>query len=65
MSRPLFCQLGPWAYALSTWRCRAQRRASDFLHRTPFADTLAAERLPVVVYRHSSLICRTLGQVDP
>ncbi len=65
MSRPLFCQLGPWAYALSTWRCRAQRRASDFLHRTPFADTLVAERLPVVVYRHSSLICRTLGQVDP
>ena len=37
MSRPLFCQLGPWAYALSTWRCRAQRRAADFLRRVPFA----------------------------
>ena len=65
MSRPLFCQLGPWAYALSTWRCRAQRRAADFLRRVPFALTHSDSRLPVVVYRHSSLICRTLGQVDP
>ena len=65
MSRPLFCQLGPWAYALSTWRCRAQRRAADFLRRVPFALTHSESRLPVVVYRHSSLICRTLGQVDP
>ena len=64
MSRPLFCQLGPWAYALSTWRCRAQRRAADFLRRVPFALTHSDSRLPVVVYRHSSLICRTLGQVD-
>lgn len=65
MSRPLFCQLGPWAYVLSTWRCRAQRRAADFLRRVPFALTHSDSRLPVVVYRHSSLICRTLGQVDP
>lgn len=65
MSRPLFCQLGPWAYALSTWRCRAQRRAADFLRRIPFALTHSDSRLPMVVYRHSSLICRTLGQVDP
>ena len=34
MSRPLFCQLGPWAYTLSTWRCRAQRYVWDFLCRT-------------------------------
>lgn len=65
MSRPLFCQLGPWAYALSTWRCRAQRRAADFLRRVPFALMHSDSRLPVVVYRHSSLICRTLVQVDP
>lgn len=65
MKRILFCQLGPWAYALSTWRCQLQRRICDAVKRVPFALRRTEQSLPCVVYRHASLICRTLGDIDP
>jgi len=50
---------------LSVFRCRLSRRVRDFLSfRTVFAKQ-SDERLPVVLYRHSSLIRRTLGNVEP
>ncbi len=61
--RRLFCEWGPAAYWLSTQRCRLQRRLSDAVKQTAFAEEKGG-LLPVCVYRHSSLICRTLGDVD-
>lgn len=62
--RRLFCQLGPWAYNVSRWRCIMQRRVRDLFSREQFATTFCSDRLPVVVYRHSSLIRRRLGNID-
>lgn len=62
--RRLFCQLGPWAYTISRHRCIMQRKINDLLGREKFAETLSADRLPVVIYRHSSLIRRRLGNID-
>lgn len=64
MSRKLFCELGPWAYWLSSAKCRVTRRISDALSRDEFAAKRSEEPLPVLIYRHNSLILRRLGQVD-
>ncbi len=62
--RRLFCELGPWAYELSRRRCIIKRKISDLFGAEQFAGTFSAGRLPVVIYRHSSLIRRRLGNVD-
>ena len=60
----LFCQLGPAAYAVSVAKQCAVRRLQDAAARTPFCG-LQAGLLPVVLYRHNSLIRRTLGNTRP
>ncbi len=64
MARKLFCQLGPWAYQLSVVKCRMERRLRDYLSGARFACQRVPDPLPVLIYRHSSLIRRSLGQVD-
>ena len=64
MARKRFYELGPAAYALSAAKCRATRRLSDAVGGCRFAADRSPELLPVLVYRHSSLIRRRLGQVD-
>ena len=64
MHRKLFCQLGPAAYAVSVAKQCAVRRLQDAAARTPFCG-LQAGLLPVVLYRHNSLIRRTLGNTRP
>lgn len=64
MARKQFCQLGPAAYAISAAKCRAVRRLSDAVSGGAFAASRQAEPLPVLIYRHSSLIRRQLGRVD-
>lgn len=64
MSRKLFCELGPWAYRLSSAKCRMARRISDATKRAAFASVQSAEPLPALIYRHNSLIFRRLGQVN-
>ena len=64
MSRPLFCQLSPAAYRISTEKCIALRKIRDALAHTALADAHLDAPLPVVLYRHSSLIRRRLGNVD-
>lgn len=64
MSRKLFCQLCPQAYALSVAKQCAVRCCHDMAVHTPFCiqqKTL----LPQVIYRHKSLIRRTLGNTRP
>ena len=64
MAHKRFYQLGPAAYAISTAKCRAVRRLSDTVRGGRFAADRSPEPLPVVIYRHNSLIRRRLGQVD-
>ena len=64
MHRKLFCQLGPAAYAVSVAKQCAVRRLQDVAARTPFCG-LQAGLLPAVLYRHNSLIRRTLGNTRP
>ncbi len=63
MGRKLFCQLSPTAYRISVEKNRMQRRLKDMITK----QTLAEEKgqpLPITIYRHGSLIRRTLGNVD-
>ena len=64
MARKLFCQICPLTYRISTWKGRAVRRIKDGLSGCRFARTGQEKPLPVLIYKHSSLIRRRLGNVD-
>lgn len=64
MARKLFCELSPTAYKLSVLKGCALRRLRDAVSGQRFAKTKSAEPLPHIVYKHASLIRRTLGNVD-
>lgn len=63
MERKLFCEISPLTYNISVKKCIIQRNIKDFLKHTNFSLE-KGEILPVVLYRHSSLIRRKLGNVD-
>ena len=62
--RVLFCELAPWTYRLSVRKCIMVRKMQDAFSRQKFASRRSEDKLPVVVYRHSSLIRRKLGNTD-
>ena len=64
MKRILFCEICPFAYRLSTEKEILKRHLKDTLHKTRFAHQRTDDSLPVVVYRHNSLIRRRLGNVN-
>ena len=64
MRRKLFCELSPWTFRLSVEKCILARKLSDKLKMVRFAQTKSSAPLPVVVYRHNSLIRRKLGNTD-
>ena len=64
MSRKLFCELCPFTYRLSMEKEILKRRMQDLVQRVPFATQRTKEQLPVLVYRHNSLIRRRLGNVN-
>ena len=64
MRRILFCEICPFAYRLSTEKEILKRHLKDTLHKTRFAHQRTQDSLPVVVYRHNSLIRRRLGNVN-
>jgi vancomycin resistance protein VanW len=63
MQRKLFCELSPYTYYLSVKKERLKRYIKDWPIRAGFAKT-KSEPLPVVIYRHNSLIRRKLGNVS-
>ena len=63
MARKLFCEISPLTYAISVKKMRMQRRIKDFLGKNKFAKGQRAP-LPVLIYKHSLLIRRKLGNVD-
>lgn len=64
MKRKLFCETSPLAYRISMEKEILKRRLKDMLGSTHFARERSTTPLPVVVYRHNSLIRRRLGNVN-
>ena len=64
MSRKLFCQISPFTYKISTIKCRTVRRIQNLFSANPFVKTKQEEKLPVLIYKHNSLIRRKLGNTQ-
>lgn len=64
MSRKLFCELCPFTYWLSMEKEILKRNLQDRLYKTAFARERVGDSLPVVIYKHNSLIRRRLGNVN-
>ncbi|MCM1024116.1 MAG: VanW family protein [Prevotella sp.] len=67
MKRRLFCQISPFTYRLSTAKCIFLRRLKNFFAAVSgkrFSVEISREKLPVTLYKHSSLIRRRLGNAD-
>lgn len=62
--RKLFCEISPLTHKISTRKCILLRKLRDFFSKEKFAKKKEAEKLPVLVYKHNSLIRRKLGNVD-
>ena len=62
--RKLFCEISPLTYKISTHKCIAVRKLKDSISSDNFAKVKNNNKLPVVVYKHNSLIRRKLGNVD-
>lgn len=61
--RKLFCEISPLTYAISMQKMRIIRHIKNIFSGTRFAKT-KADPLPILVYKHTSLIRRKLGDVD-
>lgn len=64
MKRKLFCEISPFTYKISVLKCRTVKRIKNVLSGQRFAREKSNEKLPVVIYKHNSLIRRTLGNVN-
>ena len=64
MPRKLFCEISPFTYRLSMEKEILKRHLKDLIHKIRFARERTTNNLPVVIYRHNSLIRRRLGNVN-
>lgn len=64
MARKLFCEISPFTYKISTYKEILKRNIQDRKADIDFATEKSKDTLPVVVYKHKSLIRRKLGNVD-
>jgi len=64
MSRKLFCEISPTTYKISRQKNILQRKISDTFSAQHFAKEKSSEPLPILIYKHKSLIRRVLGNVD-
>lgn len=64
MARKLFCELCPLTYKISVFKGIIARKIKDLPKIKSFAKTKSDSELPSVIYKHSSLIRRTLGNVN-
>lgn len=62
--RMLFCEIAPWAYSISLKKGIFLRKMKDFFGNEKPARIKSETHLPILIYRHSSLIRRKLGNVD-
>lgn len=64
MKHKLFCEISPLTYRLSVEKEIVKRNLKDLSQRVRFARERSKSELPLVVYRHNSLIRRRLGNVN-
>lgn len=64
LKRKLFSELSPLTYEISVKKNIWQRNLQDFIQPEKLAQTKSDARLPVSVYKHTSLIRRKLGNTD-
>ena len=64
MKRKMFCEISPFTYRLSVEKEILKRHLKDALRKTNFAKERTDKSLPVLIYRHNSLIRRRLGNVN-
>jgi vancomycin resistance protein VanW len=62
--RKLFCEISPFTYRLSMEKEILKRHLRDLFQKTRFAQERTEVPLPILVYRHNSLIRRRLGNVN-
>lgn len=63
-NRKLFCEISPLAFRISRKKGIFMRKIRDFLGKTKFPNSKSDLVLPVLVYRHNSLIRRKLGNTE-
>ncbi|PKM94882.1 MAG: vancomycin resistance protein [Firmicutes bacterium HGW-Firmicutes-1] len=64
MARKLFCEINPLTYKISILKENLKRYFTWIFGDKLYAKTFNHHKLPVLVYKHTSLIRRTLGNVD-
>lgn len=64
MARKLFCEINDTTYKISTSKCVLKRKIKDGVKRVNISKTKREELLPIVIYKHNSLIRRKLGNVN-
>lgn len=64
MPRKLFCEISPLTYKISALKCRTVRRLKNLFVWRKFAKVKQDELLPIVIYKHNSLIRRKLGNTQ-
>ena len=64
MKRKLFCEISPTTYKISMEKEILLRNIKDLLKQEKFATEKTIDKLPVVIYKHNSLIRRKLGNVN-
>lgn len=62
--KKLFCERGPWAYAISLQKEIAKRHIRNLLGKERFAKTFSEERLPVVVSSHGNNMIKRGPGID-
>ncbi|MBE6623714.1 MAG: vancomycin resistance protein [Ruminococcaceae bacterium] len=64
MNQKLFSEISPLTYSISERKNIITRNLCDFFGPETFAKTKLSVPLPHIIYQHSSLIRRTLGNTD-
>ena len=64
MKRKLFCEISPITYKISMEKEILLRKIKDMFSNNKFAKEKIMDKLPIVVYKHNSLIRRKLGNVN-
>lgn len=64
MKRKLFCEISPITYKISMEKEIFLRNIKDSFSKEKFATEKKEEKLPVIIYKHNSLIRRKLGNVN-
>lgn len=59
-----FYQISPLTYKISRFKEIQKRNIKDIFSKKKFAKTFSEEPLPILIYKHNSLIRRRLNNVD-